>query len=175
MSTEPRMLLCGSRFWPWPGTVHQVCDRLHRRHGDRIVFIEGRARGADMAGHSWCLAHGLGEDRHRCFPVDWEAERRARPSGWRAAGPERNTRMLAERPWLIVAFHQALDPRSGGTSDMCLRGVLAGVPVWLVTTPDPNIGRWISLDEFPPKRVARVRSQLHPLGLLPGPALAPSA
>lgn len=40
------------------------------------------------------------------------------------AGPERNTRMLAENPRLIVAFHDHFDPASGGTSDMCLRGLL---------------------------------------------------
>ncbi|WP_329431004.1 DUF2493 domain-containing protein (plasmid) [Streptosporangium sp. NBC_01495] len=162
--TDPRVLICGSRSWPWPTTVTAILDRLLRRYGDSLIVIEGAARGADTAAHSWCLAQGLNDgQRHRCFPVDWAAQRRARPTDWRLAGPERNTRMLEERPQLIVACHNAFDPASGGTSDMALRGVLAGVPTWLVSGPDPSRGRWVSLQEFPQKRAARLRSQLQHL------------
>jgi YspA, cpYpsA-related SLOG family len=77
--SDPRILVCGSRRWPWPGTVEAVLDRLAARHGEQLVVIEGAAKGADQAAHLWCEQHGLPEDRHRCHPVDWRAERRARP------------------------------------------------------------------------------------------------
>ncbi|MBV9023885.1 MAG: DUF2493 domain-containing protein [Streptomycetaceae bacterium] len=158
---EPRVLVCGSRRWPWPATVAAVLDRLTRRHGDGLVVIEGAAAGADQAAHRWCDEQGLGVDRHRCHPVDWQAERRARPDQWRLAGPERNTRMLLqERPRLIVAFHDHFDGKSGGTSDMCLRGLLKNVPVWLVPGEDPGSGRWLRLGAFPQPRADRVRREL---------------
>ncbi|MFE2334574.1 SLOG family protein [Streptomyces coelicoflavus] len=103
--SDPRVLVCGDRRWLWPGTVTAVLDRLAARYGDRLIVIEGAASGADRAAHCWCKRNGLGPDRHRCHPVDWKAERLARPKTWRLAGPERNTRMLRERPRLIVAFH----------------------------------------------------------------------
>jgi len=77
------------------------------------------------------------------------------------AGPERNTRMLLEEhPRLIIAFHDHFDPGSGGTSDMCLRGLLKDVPVWLVPGEDPGTGRWLRLENFPQTRTDRVRREL---------------
>ncbi|MFG3228638.1 SLOG family protein [Kitasatospora sp. NPDC048194] len=159
--SEPRVLMCGSRRWPWPTAVEIVLDRLLDRHGERLVVIEGAATGADSAAHGWCQRHGLGSERHRCYPVDWKAERLARPADWRLAGPERNTRMLlTERPRLIVAFHDHFSPASGGTSDMCLRGLLSEVPVWLVPGPDVQVGAWLRVDMFPLARQRRFQAEL---------------
>ncbi len=158
---DPRVLVTGSRAWPARATVHDVLDRLLDRYGERLVVIEGRARGADMAAHDWCERRRLGPERHRCYPVDWPAEQRRRPDGWRQAGHDRNTRMLLlERPRLVVAFHHRFDVGAGGTSDMCLKGLLAGLPVWLVAGPDPLEGHWLRLDLFPGRRVARARQSL---------------
>jgi hypothetical protein len=158
---EPRVLFCGSRRWPWPRTIDAVLDRFAARHGDRLVVIEGAATGADQAAHLWCERHGLPDDRHWCHPVDWRAERRARPKDWRMAGPERNTRMLLQdKPQLVVAFHDHFETGSGGTSDMALRGLLRDVPVWLVPGEDLLVGRWLTLDLFPRQRVDRVRREL---------------
>lgn len=170
--TEPRVLVCGSRHWPWPATVDAVLNRLAARHGGRLIVIEGAAAGADWAAHLWCGAHGLEADRHRCHPVDWEAERRARPAQWRKAGPERNTRMLVqERPRLVIAFHEGLDPAAGGTSDMCVRALLSGVPVWLVPGRNPRVGRWLRLAEFPQRRRARIQRELEAAPMPPQPRL----
>ena len=159
--SDPRILVCGSRRWPWPAAVEVALDGLALRYGRALVVIEGAASGADSAAHRWCEDHGLGPDCHRCYPVDWTAARRERPKDWRLAGPERNARMLLEEhPQLIVAFHDALDPAKGGTSAMCLRGVVAQVPVWLVPGEDPRAGRWLSLDFFPGKRADRVGREL---------------
>ncbi|MFD8608559.1 SLOG family protein [Streptomyces sp. NPDC059631] len=158
---EPRVLVCGSRRWPWPGTVEAVLDRLLARHGGDLVVIEGAATGADSAAHAWCERHRFGPERHRCHPVDWAAERRARPQGWKMAGPERNTRMLLkERPRLIIAFHDRFSPGSGGTSDMCLRGLIEQVPVWLVPGEDVQRGTRLRLGVFPEGRQRRIRAEL---------------
>jgi hypothetical protein len=158
---DPRVLICGSRRWQWPGTVDAVLDRLAARPGEQLVVIEGAARGADHAAHLWCEHHGLPGDRHRCHPVDWRAERQSRPRQWRLSGPERNTRMLLQdRPRLIICFHDQFDPASGGTSDMALRGLLRDIPAWLVPGEDPDAGRWLSLDLFPHGRASRARQEL---------------
>ncbi|MYV47896.1 SLOG family protein [Streptomyces sp. SID2888] len=158
---EPRVLVCGSRRWPWPHTVEAVLARLAARYGQDLVVIEGVASGADRAAHDWCRRHGLGEDRHRCYPVDWAAEKRSRPGRWRMAGPERNTRMLLnEQPRLVIAFHDQFTPASGGTSDMALRAALSEVPVWLVPGPDVTVGTWMRPGIFPADRTRRVTAEL---------------
>jgi hypothetical protein len=169
--SEPRVLVCGSRRWPWPQTVAAVLDRLFARYGQDLIVIEGAATGADRAAHDWCEHAGLDEAHHRCYPVDWAAERRARPGQWRMAGPERNTRMLLnERPRLVVAFHDHFAPDSGGTSDMALRSVLRKVPVWLVPGRDVAIGTWVGPGIFPETRVRRVEAELETAEQrLPGP------
>jgi hypothetical protein len=68
--------------------------------------------------------------------------------------------LLQEHPQLIIAFHTCLPLGSGGTSDMCLRGLVGDVPAWLVTGPDPDAGRWLLLDEFPRWRRERVGREL---------------
>lgn len=67
---EPRVLVCGSRRWPWSGTVETVLGRLLARHGEDLVVIEGAASGADSAAHAWCERHRFGPERHRCHPVE---------------------------------------------------------------------------------------------------------
>lgn len=52
--SNPRVLLCGSRRWQWPRTVDAVLGRLAAQHGERLVVIEGAAKGADHAAHLWC-------------------------------------------------------------------------------------------------------------------------
>jgi hypothetical protein len=158
---QSRVLVCGSRHWPWPRTVDTALDRLTTRHGARLVVIEGAATGADSAAHQWCLRQGLQADRHRCYPVDWPAQRRARPNDWRQAGPERNSRMLLnEHPQLIIAFHEDLMLASGGTSDMCLRGLVRNLPVWHIPGKDVTVGQWLRIELFPPARIARVQREL---------------
>lgn len=164
---DPRVLVCGGRTFPWTATVHIILDRLHARYGNELVVIEGACTGADEAAHDWCLVDGLGEDRHLCHPVNWAREKKIRPRSWRAAGPERNTAMLAKQPRLVVACHEWFRPQTGtgGTVDMTLKAVLCGVPTWLVPGQDPNVGRWIRLREFPVTRAADAVKALRRAGL----------
>jgi hypothetical protein len=160
---DPRVLITGSRHWPrpWNGVVEQVLDRLLGRYHERLVVIEGRANGVDLVAHNWCLDHQLGPDRHRCYPVDWEAERLRRPNTWRQAGHDRNSQMLLqEQPNLVIAFHHRFEIHRGGTSNMCLKALLVGLPVWLTSSADPTIGCWLTLDQFPNRQVAGVRRDL---------------
>jgi hypothetical protein len=81
LAENPRVLVCGGRASPRPAVPRAVLDHLLARPGDRLVVIKGTARSADMATHLWCLEHRFDPLRHRCHPVDWAAERRARPAG----------------------------------------------------------------------------------------------
>lgn len=161
------VLICGSRFYLWPRVIFAVLNRLHARHEDRLVVVEGYARGADATAHAWCLGRRFDDTRHRCYPVDWVAERKALGAKmlWKA-GHDRNTRMLAsERPRLVVAFHEQFSKERGGTSDMCLKGVLAGVPTWLVPVENPNLGEWVDLEGYPEKRIRQACCELETAGI----------
>jgi hypothetical protein len=68
--------------------------------------------------------------------------------------------LLHERPGLVIAFHDRFDPCGGGTSDMCLRALLSGVPVWLVPGSDVETGTWLGLEIFPSGRARRVQAEL---------------
>lgn len=157
-----RVLVCGSRRLPWPDVVGAALDSINAVCLGDLVVIEGCASGADRAAHDWCRFRGLGDARHRCYPVDWQAARRTRPD-WRVAGHERNAHMLRERPDVVIAFHDAFDGSRGGTSDMCLRAVMAGVPTLLQTSPVWHEGeRWLGLDDFPQWRRERVEREAAP-------------
>jgi hypothetical protein len=163
---DPRVLVCGSRSYRSAATVHTVLDRLLQRYGTELVVIDGAEKGADEAAHQWCGLRGLGDDRHRCHPVNWAREKQVRPRSWRAAGPERNTAMLTEKPRLAIAFHEWFRPGTGtgGTVDMTLKAVLTDVPTWLVPGHDPDVGRWVRLPEFPRDRAVEAAKALRRAG-----------
>jgi hypothetical protein len=155
----PRVLVCGSRRYPYPSAVETVLERLHATYGGDLVVIEGYATGADTYAHDWCRRHGLDPDRHRCYPVNWAAEKRDRPKRWRLAGPERNVRMLVkEDPRLVVGFHDHLDPylEHGGTAHMLGLALVAEVPAWHVPEDDPDGGRWLRPEMLRPARWAEL-------------------
>ncbi|MBD3004837.1 SLOG family protein [Streptomyces sp. 5-10] len=162
---EFRLLFCGSRHYPWPRVVHQALDRFHYRYGNRLVVIEGKARGADIAAHNWCEKHGLplGE-RHLCFPVNWGEARRTRPD-WRRAGNERNTEMLKRSPHQVVGFHNAFEYERGGTSDMMLKSLLCGVPTWLIPGNQLADRYAPDLARYPAWRLQQARAELQKAGL----------
>jgi len=145
---EPRVLICGSRRWPWPDTVEAVLDRLHARYTKRLVVIESAATGADRAAHRWCDHQRLPAWRHRCYPTAWNAERQRRPRTW--TGPERHQRILTdEEPRLVIVFHENLNPALGDTADTCLRALHLGIPVWHTPNADPDQGQWLTRGYFP--------------------------
>lgn len=91
-----------------------VLNRLDMAIGIDVV-IHGDYRGADKTASRWAELHGVPQLR---FPAHWRTR-------GRAAGPERNTRMLLEgQPELGVAF-----PGGVGTSDMLGKLLDAEIPV----------------------------------------------
>ncbi|WP_414166360.1 SLOG family protein [Streptoverticillium reticulum] len=146
-----RVLVCGSRQWPWPDTVTTLLDRAAARYGDDLVIIEGASTGATHAAHRWCLEHDLPAWRHRCHPLTPAGKRRARRY-WNSV--ERNQRIFRdEGPRLALAFHHHLTPDSSGTTaDLCRRALAAGIPVWLVPTVNPDHGMWLPHPASSPQR-----------------------
>ena len=158
---DPRILVCGSRRWPWPETTATILDRLTARHGDRLVIIEGAATGAERAAHRWCTRHQLPAWRHRCHPLAWDAARQRRPRTWHLTGTERTLRILQdEEPRLVIAFHENFTPVAGDTSHTCLGAILLSIPTWLVSTANPDHGLWLRREHFPGARVQQMQARL---------------
>ncbi|MGK7235833.1 SLOG family protein [Streptomyces hygroscopicus] len=154
-NSHSRVLICGSRRWPWPDTITTLLDRAADRHGNDLVIIEGASTGAASAAHHWCTRHDLPAWRHRCHPLTPAPGRRTRC--WSEA--ERNQRILHdEGPRLVIAFHENLHPNHpGSTNDMCRRALTLRIPVWLVPTADPDKGLWLHLSHYtgPPSPAPR--------------------
>ncbi|MGP3941868.1 SLOG family protein [Streptomyces sp. 6N106] len=149
--SHSRVLICGSRRWPWPDTITTLLDRAATRHGNDLVVIEGAGTGAASAAHHWCTHHDLPAWRHRCHPLTPAPGRRTRTRCWSEA--ERNQRILHdEGPRLVIAFHENFHPaHPGSTNDMCRRALTLGLPVWLVPTADPDKGMWLHLSHYDPR------------------------
>ncbi|MER6401487.1 SLOG family protein [Kitasatospora sp. NPDC001603] len=157
---DSRVLVCGSRRWPWPDTIHTVLDRLATRHDTRLVIIEGAATGADRAAHRWCTQHALPAWRHRCYPTAWDADRARRPHTWHTTTAERHLAMLLdEEPGLVIAFHEDFNP-TGETGDTCLKALLLDTAVWLVPTASAGHGQWLTETDFPPGHTARCAAHI---------------
>lgn len=150
MTESPsRVLICGSRRWPWPDTITTLLDRAAARHGNDLVIIEGAGTGAASAAHHWCTDHELPAWRHRCYPLTPASDRRTRTRCWSEA--ERNQRMLhdEEGPRLVIAFHENFHSHhTGSTTDMCSRALAHQIPVWLVPTADPDKGLWLNPSHY---------------------------
>jgi len=116
-----RVLVCGSREWANGEAMLRRLQTLEAH--DKVVIIEGEARGADLMAKGIAKYFGW---EVLPFPADWDKYHRA-------AGPIRNQQMLVEgRPDLVLAFHADLE-HSKGTKDMVDRARRAGVPVEVIT------------------------------------------
>jgi hypothetical protein len=111
-----RVLVCGGRDYADRVTLFRVLDMMRDSPHGIGCIIHGAARGADALAGAWAAERGI-----ECvpFPADWNGD------GRRAAGPIRNSRMLAEgKPDIVVAF-----PGGNGTADMVRKAEAAGVRV----------------------------------------------
>ncbi len=107
-----KVLVCGGRDYDDYPAVAKMLGNLSVRPS---LIIHGAARGADTLAAKWAVMTDTPIMR---FPADWQRD-------GKAAGPIRNSRMLAEgRPDLVVAF-----PGGRGTADMVAKARKAGVPV----------------------------------------------
>jgi hypothetical protein len=113
-----KVLVCGSRISEDRLTVWNVLDAFHDHHTPIDVLITGDAPGVDSLAYSWAIKRKVTPN------VYYAAWKRL----GRAAGPERNQRMLDDgKPDLVIAF-----PGGTGTSDMVRRAREAKLPVMSV-------------------------------------------
>ena len=112
-----KILVTGDRKWSDPEAVER-----HLKQFGATSVIEGEAPGADT--HARIAAQKNGWELFS-FPADWNLH-------GRAAGPIRNRRMLAEKPDLVLAFHDDLS-KSVGTRDCVVCARQMGYPVYLVS------------------------------------------
>lgn len=120
-----RVLVCGDRNWRDRDMLWECLNIMHAKVGFGVV-IHGAARGADTLAHQWAIGAGVPV---LPFPADWATH-------GKAAGPIRNTRMLAEgMPTLVLAFHDDIEA-SKGTRDMVSRAKRANVPTYVLTHGD---------------------------------------
>jgi methylmalonyl-CoA mutase cobalamin-binding subunit len=113
-----KVLVCGDRRW----TDAAAVERELKKFPPGTVVIHGGARGADTIAAQTAARLGF---EVIAFPARWELY-------GRAAGPIRNSEMLAQDPDLVIAFHADL-AASRGTKDVVSKARRAGVRVILVT------------------------------------------
>lgn len=122
MTAPYRVIVTGSRYWPTPQTVHNALDDAYLDATSRpFIVVHGDCHtGADRHAHLWAIAAAATcnviEEPH---PADW-----ARLG--KAAGPERNQRMVNAGADLCLAF---LLPNSIGTRHTIRLAETAGIPV----------------------------------------------
>lgn len=107
------ILVCGGRHY---SNFHRLCEELDYwlQKADTLEVITGGARGADTLAERWCALMGVA---YRAFPANWDEH-------GRRAGPIRNSKMLDEKPDLVIAC-----PGGRGTADMVVKATRRGVKV----------------------------------------------
>jgi hypothetical protein len=113
-----KVLVCGSRVWPFPDQIEEKILELQSKHKD-LVVLQGKARGADQIAEEICLIHNI---PCQSFPADWQRY-------GKSAGFIRNVQMLDEKPDLVLAFRWA---NSVGTSHTLREAHKRNIPVTLI-------------------------------------------
>lgn len=101
-----RVIVSGNRGWKQDWVVYRALTDLYREHGVFHLVHGDCSTGADAQAEHWYHVAGryLGCTREK-FPAAWETR-------GRAAGPERNVRMVQAGANLLLAFPL---PRGTGT------------------------------------------------------------
>jgi len=101
--TTARILVTGSRDWTDLPRLESVLDRTVARimyfgNWDNVVIVHGAcATGADAMADAWAKRKGLPVEPHPVTPNQWKIE-------GRAAGPNRNKRMVSLGAYICIAF-----------------------------------------------------------------------
>lgn len=110
-----RLLVCGGRDFEDEAAAFRALDAADMLRPVELV-IHGGAPGADTLAGRWAAIRGR---ECKVYRADWEGR-------GKAAGPERNARMLSEgKPNGILAL-----PGGRGTADMVRKAKACGLPVW---------------------------------------------
>jgi hypothetical protein len=125
-----RVLVCGSRTFTNEQAVEWMLEGIYQMENsstDRMMVIEGGARGADALAEAW--AKGWGTEYafpHLQFPADWETH-------GKRAGYLRNVQMLQQgKPDVVLAFVDKPLAESKGTAMMVKLAREAGVPTYVI-------------------------------------------
>lgn len=99
------IVISGARLWDSypPAFIHETLDSvLSQSPSQKVLFVHGNARGADLVGSAWAKRNGLPQIAFPVTSSDWARD-------GKAAGPLRNQRMLDfavshSIPVALVAF-----------------------------------------------------------------------
>jgi len=123
-----RLLVTGGRAYANRTVLGNLLDMLHWGFPELVIGCgydpkSEKYQGADQLAFEWAKARKV---PGRAFPADWAGR-------GKAAGPERNQRMLERfRPERVLAFPTP-GAENRGTKDMMRRAIAAGVKVDEVT------------------------------------------
>lgn len=108
------VLVCGGRDFSNRTRLFGTLDAVHAKH-EITLLVHGSARGADLLGEEWAKRRQV---PYLGVPAKWD-------SLGKAAGFERNGRMLVWKPEVVIAF-----PGGNGTANMIEQATRAGIRVW---------------------------------------------
>jgi hypothetical protein len=117
----PRVLVTGSRAWPYPSGVRMALSTVWRGLGMPIRVVHGACpTGADLTAADWATEHSCAYIEQERHPADWA-------SHGHAAGPIRNAEMVKAGAVICLAFPHG---DSRGTRGCMKLAADAGIPVW---------------------------------------------
>jgi len=127
--THYRILVAGGRGWT---DVHTVAEKLIWARDNpvdgitaeprKIIVVHGHClKGADAIADHWAHTWGWIVERHPVLPEEWVLR-------GKAAGPDRNSRMVALGANVCLAF--PFGP-SKGTRDTIAKAQAAGIPTFV--------------------------------------------
>ena len=93
-----RVIVTGARDWTDRQAVYDALNETYRTYGPFVLVHGACSTGADAMAYDWyTLASRLVPVTEERFPAAWEAR-------GRAAGPERNARMVKAGARFLLAF-----------------------------------------------------------------------
>lgn len=129
-----RLLVTGSRDWPWPDAVGDELDKiLDSPHGPTLIVVQGYSGNVDMAAYDWAAyeeALNIQDVKPESHEANWKEL-------GKKAGPLRNKEMVDMGADLCLAFRLN---KSRGTTDCMDRCYQAGIPVRLFDLTIKGIG-----------------------------------
>lgn len=93
-----RVIVTGSRYWTDRQAVYDALNEVYRTYGPFVLVHGACSTGADALAHDWYTLAG------RLVPVTEERFKASWETRGRAAGPERNERMVKAGGQLLLAF-----------------------------------------------------------------------
>lgn len=116
-----RVIIAGGRDFNDYELLRRKCRALLRTHllmPDKLIIVDGDARGADRLGRRFAIEHKC---QSKTFPADWDKY-------GKRAGHLRNGEM-AGYAHALIAFH---DGKSKGTADMIQQATAMGLDVRVI-------------------------------------------